>query len=62
MANSLKNILEINIEPYHPLGKGKAEKLCKDYPLADLTFPEEDKIKEWIDYIAKKTSIPVKKA
>ena len=61
-ANSLKNILEKNIEPYHPLGKGKAEKLCKDYPLADLTFPEEDKIKEWIDYIAKKTSVPVKKA
>ena len=26
VANSLKNILEINIEPYHPLGSGKADR------------------------------------
>lgn len=62
IANSLKNIIEINIEPYHPLGKGKAQRLDKDYPLDDLTFPEEEKVKEWIDCIAQKTTVPVKKA
>ena len=62
VANSLKNILEINIEPYHPLGKGKAQRLEKNYPLDELTFPEEEKIKEWIDCIATNTAVPVKKA
>lgn len=62
IANELENIQEINIEPYHPLGKGKAEMLSKDYFLPDLSFPEENTVKEWIDYISSKTEINVKKA
>lgn len=62
IANSLKNILEINIEPYHPLGKGKAEMLEKEYKLPQLTFPEEATVEEWIRIISEKTDIPVKKA
>jgi pyruvate formate lyase activating enzyme len=62
IADELKNIQEINIEPYHPLGKGKAEMLSKAYPLDVLKFPEEDTVKEWIDYISSKTEINVKKA
>ena len=62
IANSHKNITEINLEPYHPLGKGKAELLNKEYPLDDLSFPEDEKVKEWIDYISQRTEIPVKKA
>lgn len=61
-ANSLKNILEINIEPYHPLGKGKAQMLKKDYPLNDLTFPNDETVEKWIEKISSKTNIPVKKA
>ena len=62
MANSLKNILEINIEPYHPLGQSKAERLDKDYALKTRGFVDEIEVKKWIDYIAGKTNIPVKKA
>lgn len=62
IANELRNIAEINIEPYHPLGKGKAEMLSKDYVLSELQFPEEDTVKEWIAYISSKTNIQVKKA
>ncbi len=61
-ANSLKNILEINIEPYHPLGSGKAQMLGKEYVLKDLTFPENETVEEWIKYISSKTNVPVKKA
>ncbi len=62
VANSLENIIEINIEPYHPLGKGKAEMLDKEYLLGDLGFPEEETVAKWIEYISSKTKVPVKKA
>ena len=61
-ANRLKNVLEVNVEPYHPLGKGKSEQLGKEYALSDLTFPEKETVQEWIDKIAAKTSVTVKKA
>lgn len=62
VANSLKNILEINIEPYHPLGNGKNEMLGNNYELKDLTFPSDDTVSEWIKIISDKTSVTVKKA
>jgi pyruvate formate lyase activating enzyme len=61
-ANSLNNILEINVEPYHPLGKGKSEFLGKEYPLSDIGFPSEETVCEWINKIQSKTPIIVKKA
>lgn len=62
VANSLKNILEINIEPYHPLGKDKATMLGKEYPLSHLSFPSEESVKSWIDTVASKTTLTVRKA
>ena len=62
LANRLQNILEINIEPYHPLGSGKSAMLGRDYPLGDLSFPEDALVQSWIDRIAAKTAVPVKKA
>jgi len=62
VANSLQNILEINIEPYHPLGSGKAEMLDKEYVLRDLSFPDNATVESWISIIASRTNIPVKKA
>ena len=61
-ANKLKNVLEVNIEPYHPLGSGKSEMLGKEYPLGDLTFPEEDTVKGWIAKVQEHTNVTVKKA
>ena len=60
-ANSLQNILQIDVEPYHPLGAGKARNLGKDYPLEALTFPENETVESWIKQIAEQTSVPVKK-
>lgn len=61
-ANRLKHVLEINIEPYHPLGSGKSEMLGKDYELRDLTFPENETVEEWIRTVQEKTKILVRKA
>lgn len=62
LANSLKNPLEINIEPYHPLGSGKSAMLGKKYLLEELTFPSEETVKEWIEKIGSMTELTVKKA
>ncbi len=62
LANSLKNILEINVEPYHSLGSHKAEKLGVEYALEKTEMPEGEIIERWIDTVSKKTTVPVKKA
>ena len=62
MANQLKNILEINVEPYHPLGGSKSALLSRDYPLAHLTFPENETVEAWIEAIQEMTKVPVRKA
>lgn len=62
IANELKNILEINIEPYHPLGSGKAENLGREYALASLSFPNDETVRQWIDAVSSKTEKIVKKA
>lgn len=59
VANSLKNIIEIDIEPYHPLGKGKSELLGKDYPLSHLDFPAQEEIAQWIETVKNGTDILV---
>lgn len=58
-ANLLKNVIEINIEPYHPLGKGKSELLGKDYLLSELDFPSQEEIEKWIETVKSKTDVPV---
>ena len=62
VANSLKNILEINVEPYHPLGSGKSAMLGKKYLIENLTFPSDETVKEWIANIGSMTAVTVKKA
>ena len=62
MANRLQNVLEINVEPYHPLGSSKSAMLDKEYPLGDMTFPENETAEQWMETIRSMTKIPVKKA
>lgn len=62
LANSLKNVIAIDIEPYHPLGSGKADKLGREYPLANIGIPSQNDIDGWISYIAERTAVPVRKS
>ncbi len=60
LADSLKNVQGIDIEPYHPLGKTKCENLGRDYPLAGLSFPDKAQVQAWIDALAAQTRVPVR--
>ena len=62
MANSLKNILEVNVEPYHMLGVCKTDKLDKRNEFKGMRLPEESEIDYWIKTIQSKTNISVRKA
>ena len=62
IANSLKNIIEINIEPYHPLGSSKSKLLDIEYKLEDIGFTDEETVSQWIDKIKANTIKTVKKA
>lgn len=61
-AEATPGVYEVNIEPYHPLGKSKAEALDKPYVLGDLSFPEEKTVAEWVEAVQKQTTKPVKRA
>ena len=62
LANELKNVLRIDVEPYHPLGKGKCESVGLSYPMGDLEMPPESTVQGWIAAIAAETKVPVQKA
>ena len=59
LANSLRNVQGVDVEPYHPLGKTKCENLGRDYPLADLTFPDKEQVGAWINELAAQTRVSV---
>ena len=58
-ANSLKHIQQIHIEPYHPLGSDKMNKLGKNYALEELAFPSNETVQGWIDEISCMTEVSV---
>lgn len=60
-ANQLKNLIEINVMPYHPLGKSKCEAIGRKYPLEDLSFPQDKIVESWINRIQSGTDIVVTK-
>lgn len=62
IVNSLKNILAIEIEPYHSLGNNKYKKLGKTEKIQSFQQPTKQQVEEWIAQIQKHTEIIVKKA
>lgn len=62
IANSLKNIIAIEIEPYHSLGENKYKKLSKENISHVFQQPDEQQIQYWISNINKYAKILVKKA
>ncbi len=62
LSMRLQNVERIDVEPYHPLGRGKSESLGENYPLAHLSFPEDKTVKHWIAQIADHTEKQVAKA
>ena len=61
-ANALRNVREIHIEPYHPLGKGKRERLALAPTLVEASFPEEAVVAEWVAKVQIGTNVKTGKA
>ena len=62
IADSLKNIMAIEIEPYHSLGSNKYEKLGLSPDGHVFEVPDEKQIEGWIKTLQAQTKIIVKKA
>lgn len=59
LANRLENVTGIDIEPYHPLGNGKNDRLGNETTTFEM--PAEQTVTEWISEIQNLTNKPVKK-
>ena len=62
LASSLEHIREIQVEPYHPLGEGKARAIGREYAVPVRGFPGQETVADWIRTIAGQTAVPVRKA
>ena len=62
LANRTTSIRQIDVIPYHPLGKSKSERIGKEYPLPDESFTDDDEVNRWVAYIQERTEIPVKRS
>ncbi|MDR2571013.1 MAG: glycyl-radical enzyme activating protein [Oscillospiraceae bacterium] len=60
-AESLCNIIEINIMPYHPMGSSKSKRIGRDYPLTNIGFPADEQVESWIKAVAQATSVATRK-
>ena len=61
LAQSLNNVIEITVEPYHSLGENKYARLGREYSLCGTRQYSEAEVSEIIQKIASHTNIPVKK-
>lgn len=62
IANGLENVLEINVEPYHPLGTAKLKNLGQNDKAASYRMPEKDEVSGWIEKIQSFTKVKVKRS
>ena len=61
-ANALQHVREINIEPYHPMGQAKRERLAQPATMAGGTFPDDDVVAQWIAQVQSGTAVKTSKA
>lgn len=62
LAEELDGVSEIQIEPYHNLGKGKYSALGMEYSLESEPVPDSDTAEKWIGEIQKHTQKKVSRA
>ncbi len=59
LANRLQHVKEVQILPYHPLGRSKLERLGKKDLNPDWSFPEKAEVERWIAEVARTCRVPV---
>lgn len=59
LANGLVNVLEIHLEPYHPMGVDKCRRLGIPPQYDNKEFMDSSAIDKWREHLAANTRIPV---
>lgn len=59
LANELSNVKQIDVEPYHPMGKTKAEQIGHTNAINHIGFVDQTIWNSWIEKIQEQTNIPV---
>lgn len=59
LANSLTNVLRIELEPYHAFGNGKYEQVGRGEFVKEFRVPEENEPQKWCEQVRAHTSVPV---
>ena len=59
LAHSLAGLVEINIEPYHPMGIEKNRRIGETAAYSNEAFMEKTQAECWREYLAGKTQVPV---
>ena len=60
LSKELSNITEINLEPYHPLGISKLERLNKESEYNNREFMDKEKLKSLAEPVSEKAKVKVK--
>jgi glycyl-radical enzyme activating protein len=60
IASNLKNIVEINVLPYHPYGHIKGERIGMSTQLEGVCAPQEYTVMKWIEKLRSGTNVKVK--
>ncbi len=60
LAGGLKNVIEIHIEPYHPLGVEKYGNLGLDPPCKDKNFADKAELEKIREHMQLLTDVPIK--
>ena len=61
LANQLRHVCMIHVEPYNSFGEGKAQSIGSQYALKGVQPPEEERVAEWVNRIQAKAHVPVVK-
>jgi len=59
-AETLSNVIEVNIMPYHPMGSSKAMRIGREYLVSGVEFSTDEQIGHWLDMVRRGTSVAVK--
>jgi len=60
-ANRLRHLQEIDILPYHPLGRQKGGQIGLPERLPAVPFPDDATVNQWLEVLRNQTTVPVKK-
>ena len=62
LASTHAGVIQVDVEPYHSLGRGKKESYGYPQETENIATPSETQVESWIRMIAEHTAVPVKRA